>query len=94
VGVSSEGSVEVSGFIKGSCINPNQLVHVTGIDDFYIEKIEVLKMGAKSKISISEMDLIQYQTIPEEMNPFSKPEAEGQDEDILAAIKDLQINEE
>ena len=28
------------------------------------------------------------------MNPFSKPEAVGGDEDILAAIKDLQINEE
>jgi len=37
--VNAEGNVTVFGFLKGSCINPNQLVHVTGLDDFQIEKI-------------------------------------------------------
>ena len=36
VEMDSEGKITVSGFVKGSCINPNQLVHVTGVDDFQI----------------------------------------------------------
>jgi len=36
VEMNSEGSITVSGFVKGNCINPNQLVHVTGIDDFQV----------------------------------------------------------
>jgi hypothetical protein len=27
-------SLEVVGFLKGNCINANQLVHITGLDDF------------------------------------------------------------
>lgn len=26
--------LQVVGFLKGNCINANQLVHITGIDDF------------------------------------------------------------
>ena len=54
VEVNAEGNVAISGFVKGSCVNPNQLVHVTGFDDFYVEKIEVLKMGTKTKIVMEE----------------------------------------
>ena len=36
VEMDSEGRIMVSGFVKGSCINPNQLVHVTGVDDFQV----------------------------------------------------------
>lgn len=32
----STKSLEVVGFLKGNCINANQLVHITGIDDFEI----------------------------------------------------------
>ncbi len=34
--VNENGTVSVSGFLKGNCINANQLVHVAGIDDFQI----------------------------------------------------------
>lgn len=39
VEVNEQGSVMVSGFLKGNCINSNQIVHVTGLDDFHIDKI-------------------------------------------------------
>jgi hypothetical protein len=59
--------VSISGFLKGSCINPNQLVHVTGLDDFQIEKIEILTMGAKAKLSMevenATEELTQFATI-------------------------------
>lgn len=29
-------SLEVSGFLKGNCINANQIAHITGIDDFEV----------------------------------------------------------
>lgn len=32
-------SLEVTGFLKGNCVHANQLVHLTGIDDFEVEKI-------------------------------------------------------
>ena len=31
--------LEIKGFLKGSTLNANQLVHLTGFDDFQIEKI-------------------------------------------------------
>ena len=36
VDLDSTGRVVVAGFLKGSCINANQLVHVTGFDDYEI----------------------------------------------------------
>jgi hypothetical protein len=55
-------------------------------------------MGAKARLSMevenSSEELTQYQTLPEDLNPFSKPEALGEDEDILSAIKGLQLEEE
>jgi hypothetical protein len=33
------GSVSISGFLKGSCINSNQIAHLTAFDDYHIEKI-------------------------------------------------------
>jgi len=32
----SNGNLIASGFLKGNCINANQLVHITGFDDFQI----------------------------------------------------------
>ena len=29
------------GFLKGNCVHANQLVHVTGFDDYEIQKIEI-----------------------------------------------------
>jgi hypothetical protein len=46
------GSIVVSGFLKGNCINANQIVHVTGFDDFHIEKIEIQAMGLRAKFSM------------------------------------------
>lgn len=46
------GSIIVSGFLKGNCINANQIVHVTGADDFHIEKIEIQAMGVRAKFSM------------------------------------------
>lgn len=42
----------MSGFLKGSCINSNQLVQVTGFDDFNIEKIEILTIGTRVKLTM------------------------------------------
>jgi hypothetical protein len=28
------GSIVLQGFLKGNCINANQLIHITGVDDF------------------------------------------------------------
>lgn len=43
------GNLAVSGFLKGNCVNANQLVHLTGFDDYAIEKIEILPVGIKQK---------------------------------------------
>lgn len=32
-------NVTFHGFLKGNCVNANQLVHVTGFEDYAIEKI-------------------------------------------------------
>lgn len=42
----------VSGFVKGSCINANQLVHITGLDDYNIEKIEIQTVGTRAKLTM------------------------------------------
>lgn len=34
-----DGKLALSGFLKGSCINANQLAHLTNFDDYAIEKI-------------------------------------------------------
>lgn len=76
--VDSKGAVVVSGFLKGNCINANQLVHVTGLDDFHIEKIEVQTMGTKSRLPMEVEaafdEMLQFSTHAEELNPFSKAE--------------------
>jgi hypothetical protein len=84
-----EGRLAISGFLKGSCINANQLVHLTGFDDYAIDKIEILPVGNRQKTNAHE-ELVQYQTVPDEMCPFSKPETHN-DEDILSAIQGLQL---
>lgn len=33
------GNLAISGFLKGSCVNANQLAHLTGFDDYAVEKI-------------------------------------------------------
>lgn len=35
----TSGNLTFHGFLKGNCVNSNQLVHVTGFDDYEIEKI-------------------------------------------------------
>ena len=35
------GLFEVSGFLKGSCISANQIIHITGQGDFEIERVEI-----------------------------------------------------
>ena len=95
--VNEQGNVMISGFVKGNCINPNQLVHITGYDDYQIEKIDILAMGTRTKLAMQvenadNEELSMFTTVPEDLNPFSKPEAE--DEDILSAIKGLQLEEE
>lgn len=52
VQVNDKGSVVVSGFLKGNCINANQLVHVTGLDDFQIEKVEIQTMGTRARVTM------------------------------------------
>lgn len=34
VAKTSSGQVVLQGFLKGNCVNANQLVHITGLDDF------------------------------------------------------------
>jgi hypothetical protein len=80
----------VSGFLKGSCINANQLAHLTNFEDYTIEKIEILPVGGRLKFNASQEQLVQYQTIPDELCPFSKPETHD-DGDILSAIEGLQL---
>ncbi|EGR34439.1 ribosome biogenesis protein, putative [Ichthyophthirius multifiliis] len=62
--------VEFTGFLRGSCINANQLLHVTGYDDFQIEKIEILKnpYKIKQKIKKNIFKLILVQNAGEEEN--------------------------
>jgi len=31
---SENGNIVLEGFLKGNCVNANQLVHITGLDDF------------------------------------------------------------
>ena len=54
----------VSGFLKGNCINANQLVHVTGLDDFQIEKIEIQTKGTRVRVTMdienASEDLVQF----------------------------------
>lgn len=52
VQVNEQGSIVVSGFVKGSCINANQLVHITGLDDYNIEKIEIQTVGTRAKLTM------------------------------------------
>jgi hypothetical protein len=33
------GNIILQGFLKGNCVNANQLLHITGLDDFEIESI-------------------------------------------------------
>lgn len=33
------GNMVLEGYLKGNCIHANQLVHITGFDDYEIEKI-------------------------------------------------------
>jgi hypothetical protein len=47
-----QGNLVVSGFLKGNCINSNQLVHVTGFEDYQIEKIEIQSMAARGKLNM------------------------------------------
>lgn len=63
VEVDSEGKVVVSGYLKGSCVNSNQVVHVTGFDDYNIEKIEIVG-GAAKKNQMDSEELVQYPTLP------------------------------
>ena len=44
-------NVTLSGFLKGSCINSNQIAHLTGFDDYHIEKIEILAMGSRQRLA-------------------------------------------
>jgi len=30
------GNIILQGFLKGNCVNANQLLHITGLDDFEI----------------------------------------------------------
>lgn len=83
-------NVVISGFLKGNCINSNQIAHLTGFDDYQIEKIEILAMGSRQKIAANSEQLVQFQTVPEDINPFSKAETHN-DEDILSAIQGLQL---
>jgi pre-rRNA-processing protein TSR1 len=38
----TNGAVAITGFLKGTVLNPNQLVHVTGYGDFALSKIDLL----------------------------------------------------
>ena len=72
----SEETLTVEGFLKGNCINPNQLVHITGFDDYQIEKIEIRshprkKSRNQNKHMEEELNLIQYSTGSESLYPFS-----------------------
>lgn len=81
--------LEVTGFLKGNCINANQLVHITGIDDFEVDCIEIL--NSKSRLErfrerkkpqknepaiVDETPLLQHCTINDEIYPFHKDNAE------------------
>ena len=74
---SPNNSLVVGGFVKGSCINANQLVHVTGFGDYQIEKIEIVDLRTKAKSMVEEEsnNLTQFSTLAESLDPFSRPEA-------------------
>jgi hypothetical protein len=63
--------------LKGNCVNANQLVHVTGFDDYAIQKIEIKDdMGKRSKRKQidEEVNLAQHAVSSESLFPFSKAE--------------------
>lgn len=41
--------VTVEGYLKGNCVHSNQLLHLTGFDDYEIEKIEIKMDHGKTK---------------------------------------------
>lgn len=60
-----DGKLALSGFLKGSCVNANQLAHLTNFDDYAIEKIEILPVGTRQRLNATEEELVQHQTIPD-----------------------------
>lgn len=66
----TSGNLTFHGFLKGNCVNANQLVHVTGFDDYEIEKIEIQPRRAGKE----NQNLVQFSTLPESLFPFSKAE--------------------
>lgn len=52
VETTQNGSVVISGFLKGNCISANQIAHLTGVEDFHVEKIEIQAMGVRAKFSM------------------------------------------
>lgn len=82
--------VTFHGYLKGACIHANQLVHVTGFDDFEIERI-VIRPSRKQKGMGNDEELTQHSTAPESLFPFSK--AEEHTEDLLSALAGLKIEQ-
>ena len=39
--INSQNSVTFHGYLKGNCINANQLVHINGFEDYALEKVEI-----------------------------------------------------
>lgn len=76
------------GYLKGTCVNANQLVHVTGFDDFEIESIRITPTR---KRVMEEEGLVQHSITPESMFPFSK--VEEHTEDLLSALAGLKIEQ-
>lgn len=89
---SPEGNLVLSGFLKGNCISPNQIAHLTGLGEFHIEKIEIQSVGKSRNNSMAE-ELVQFATSPDEMEEFAKPETHQDEEDILTALNGLQIEQ-
>lgn len=89
------GNLTFHGYLKGNCVHANQLVHITGFDDYEIEKIEIHPKrhnthGRQMREEI-EANLVQYATNPENLFPFSK--AEEVSEDILSGLSNLKVSE-
>ncbi len=47
-----QNSISISGYLKGACVNANQIVHITGFEDYHIEKIEICSTKAKQRFSM------------------------------------------
>ncbi|KRX00267.1 hypothetical protein PPERSA_10766 [Pseudocohnilembus persalinus] len=64
--------LEVEGFLKGNYLNANQLMHVTGYDDYQIEKIEILKNPYKLRLKSkkSSQNLLKQQIQKEQHKSF------------------------